>query len=306
MRASVIVTGGAGFIGSHVADAFIAAGFEAVVVDNLSNGRLENIPPSARFYRADVRNAAALERIFARERPALVSHQAALVDVRQSLACPDAYASVNILGTLRVLDAARRHGVRKVIFASTGGAIYGEAGQRPTPEDAEARPLDFYGLSKLAGEHYVRGYQQHFGLDYCILRYANVYGPRQRAEGEAGVVAVFAHRVLRGLPVTINGDGGQTRDFVYVEDVARANLLAAQRGSGIYNVGSGAATSIQALFDQLARLAGYNLPANYGPPKPGEVRHSCLDASRAERELGWRADTALAEGLLRTLRSFDA
>jgi len=226
--------------------------------------------------------------------------------VRQSLACPDAYASVNILGTLRVLDAARRHGVRKIIFASTGGAIYGEADQRPTPEDAEARPLDFYGLSKLAAEQHLQAYQRHFGLDYCTLRYANVYGPRQRAEGEAGVVAVFAHRMLHGLPATINGDGGQTRDFVYVEDVARANLLAAQRGRGIYNVGGGVATSIQVLFDQLARLTGYSLPANYGPPKPGEVRHSCLDATRAERGLGWRADTALADGLLRTLRSLDA
>jgi UDP-glucose 4-epimerase len=245
-----------------------------------------------------------LSRFFARERPVIVSHQAALVDVRQSLACPEVYASVNILGTLSVLEAARKCGVRKIIFASTNGAIYGEADQRPTPEDAEARPLDFYGLSKLAGEHYVRGYQQHFGLDHCILRYANVYGPRQRAEGEAGVVAVFIDRMLRGAPVTINGDGEQTRDFVYVSDVARANVLATRRGSGVFNIGSGVSTSVQALFDHLAKLTGYALPASYGPPKPGEVRHSCLDASRAAHGLGWVPEITLSEGLMQTLKAF--
>jgi len=306
MRETVIVTGGAGFIGSHVANAFIAAGYEVAVIDDLSNGRLENIPRQARFYRADIRDAPALERIFARERPAIVSHQAALVDVRQSLSCPETYASVNILGTLGVLEAARKHGARKFIFASTGGAIYGEADQRPTPEDAEAHPLDFYGLSKLAGEHYVRGYQQHFGLDYCILRYANVYGPRQRAEGEAGVVAIFIDRMLRGVPVTINGDGEQTRDFVYVGDVARANVLAAERGSGVFNIGSGVSTSIRALFAHLAKLTGYAMPAGYGPPKPGEVRHSCLDAGRAARSLGWVPEITLAEGLLQTIKAFAA
>ncbi|MCS7057080.1 MAG: NAD-dependent epimerase/dehydratase family protein [Thermoflexales bacterium] len=306
MTKRVIVTGGAGFVGSHVADAFLGAGYDVVVIDNLHSGDPANVPAQARFYREDIRDAAALERIFAAERPDLVSHQAALADVRQSLAFPDLYADVNIIGTIRLLEACRRHGVRKFIFASTGGAIYGESTRIPTPEDTLPRPLDCYGVSKLAGEHYLLSYKQNFGLDYCVLRYSNVYGPRQNAKGEAGVVAIFTTRMLRGEPVTIYGDGQQTRDFVYVEDVARANLMAVARGSGVYNIGTGVATDINTLFAHLARMTGYALPAMRGAAKAGEVRYSCLDPSQAWRELGWRATTSLADGLFKTVQAFAA
>jgi UDP-glucose 4-epimerase len=304
MHNTVIVTGGAGFIGSHVADAFLAAGYSVAVIDNLHSGDVANVNPQARFYHADIRDAEALERIFAAEQPALVSHQAALADVRQSLQCPDLYAEVNIIGTIRVLEAARRHGAHKVIFASTGGAIYGETDRIPTPEDTDAHPLDFYGLSKLVGEHYLSSYKHNYGLDYCALRYGNVYGPRQNAKGEAGVVAIFATRMLRGEQATINGDGRQTRDFVYVGDVARANVLAATKGSGVYNIGTGVSADINAVFSHLARITEYALPEVHGPAKPGEVRRSCLDPSRARCELGWEPSVTLEEGLMRTARSF--
>ncbi|BCX04449.1 MAG: UDP-glucose 4-epimerase [Candidatus Roseilinea sp.] len=304
MADTVIVTGGAGFIGSHVVDAFIEAGYEAAVIDNMHSGDPANVNPRARLYQADIRDAEALERIFAAEKPVVVSHQAALADVRQSLACPDLYADVNIIGTIRVLEAARRHGARKVIFASTGGAIYGETDRIPTPEDADARPLDFYGISKLACEYYLSSYQRNYGLDYCALRYGNVYGPRQNARGEAGVVAIFAVKMLRGEQAIINGDGRQTRDFVYVEDVARANLLAATRGSGVYNIGTGVTADVNAIFAHLAQVTGYALPQVHGPAKPSEVRQSCLDPTKARRELGWSASVSLTEGLARTARSF--
>lgn len=304
MADTVIVTGGAGFIGSHVVDALIEASYEVAVIDNLHGGDPANVNPRARLYQADIRDADALERIFATEKPVIVSHQAALADVRQSLVCPDLYADVNIIGTIRVLEASRRHGVRKVIFASTSGAIYGETDRIPTPEDADAQPLDFYGVSKLACEYYLSSYKHSYGLDYCALRYGNVYGPRQNAKGEAGVVAIFAAKMLRGEQAIINGDGRQTRDFVYVEDVARANVLAATRGSGIYNIGTGIATDINTIFAHLAQVTGYALPAVHGPAKPGEVRQSCLNPIKARRELGWSAGVSLAEGLMRTARSF--
>ncbi len=304
MADTVIVTGGAGFIGSHVVDAFLSAGYNVVALDNMHSGSAANVDPRAHLYRADIRDAEALERIFAVEKPVFVSHQAALADVRQSLACPDLYAEVNVIGTIRLLEAARQHGVRKVIFASTGGAIYGETDCIPTPEDAPARPLDFYGVSKLSCEYYLSSYKHNYGLDYCVLRYGNVYGPRQNAQGEAGVVAIFATKMLRGEQAVINGDGRQTRDFVYVEDVARANLLAATKGTGVYNIGTGKVTDINTIFAHLARVTGYALPKLHGPAKPGEVRQSCLDPSRARRELGWEPRMSLEEGLSRTARSF--
>lgn len=306
MADTVIVTGGAGFIGSHIVDAFLAAGFAVVAIDNLHTGQPRNLNPAARFYPADIRDADALERIFAAERPQIVSHQAALADVRQSLQCPDLYAEVNIIGTLRMLEASRRHDVRKVVFASTGGAIYGETDRLPTPEETPAHPLDYYGVSKLACEYYLSSYRHNYGLDYCVLRYGNVYGPRQNTQGEAGVVAIFTARMLAGEQAVINGDGLQTRDFVYVGDVARANVLAAMQGSGIYNIGTGVAADINTIFRTLARITGYTLPEVRGPAKPGEVRRSCLDATKAERELGWQPVVTLSEGLAKTVDFFRA
>ena len=306
MREKVVVTGGAGFIGSHIVDAFVEASYDVIVVDNLSTGKLENINPVARFYELDIRDAEGLEDVFAREKPAIVSHQAALADVRASLVDPAKYAMVNIVGTLNVLEAARQQGTRKVIFASTGGAVYGEPSELPASEACPTRPLDPYGTSKLACEYYLDTYRNNYGLSYCATRYANVYGPRQDSHGEAGVVAVFTSRMLRGEQAIINGDGEQQRDFVYVGDIAKANLLAVEYGNGIYNLGSGIATDINTLFRNLARLTNYELGKVHGPAKAGEVRRSYLNAERARLELDWEPDTVLLDGLEKTVSHFHA
>ena len=301
MAERVIVTGGAGFIGSHVVDAVIKAGYQAVIIDNLSTGKRENIHPQAEFHEVDICDADALERIFAATKPVAVSHQAAMADVRGSIEEPDAYAMVNVIGTLRLLKAAQRHGVRKIVMASTGGAIYGEGVKLPATEDQVAHPLDPYGVSKLSGEHYLYAFRHNFGLDYCALRYGNVYGPRQNPFGEAGVVAIFCGRMLQGQPLIINGDGKQQRDFVFVGDVAAANVRAIQNGSGIYNVGTGIPSDIVTVFDHLARLTGYTLPAQHGPAKLGEVRANYVDATLARKDLGWQPSVSLADGLAQTV-----
>lgn len=301
MAERVIVTGGAGFIGSHIVDVLIEAGYEVAVIDNLSTGKRENLNPKAAFYEVDICDAEALERVFAEVKPAAVSHQAAMADVRGSLEAPDAYAMVNVVGTLRLLKAAHRHGVRKIVMASTGGAIYGEGVPLPATEDQPAHPLDPYGVSKLSGEHYLYAFRRNFGLDYCALRYGNIYGPRQNPFGEAGVVAIFCGRMLRGQPVTIYGDGRQLRDFTYVGDVADANLRALRAGSGVYNIGTGVGADVNTIFEHLARLTGYTLPAQYGPARAGEVRANTLDATRARQELGWQPGVSLADGLAFTV-----
>jgi UDP-glucose 4-epimerase len=301
----VLVTGGAGFIGSHVVDVFIAGGYDVAVVDNLHTGKLENVNPEARFYQVDIRDKDALESVFAVECPVAVSHQAALADVRGSLRDPVGYAQVNVVGTLNLLEAGRRHGVRKFLFASTGGAVYGEPAELPATESCPTRPLDPYGASKLACEHFVDTYRHNYGLDYAILRYGNVYGPRQDPFGEAGVVAIFAGAMLAGRSALINGDGLQQRDFVYVEDIARANLLACRaQGSGVYNLGTGLPTDIVIIFRELARLTDYALPERHGPAKPGEVRTTYVDATAARRALGWSPEVPLADGLARTVAWF--
>jgi UDP-glucose 4-epimerase len=305
MSERILVTGGAGFIGSHIVDALIGAGHDVVVVDNLHTGRRENLNPAARFYLCDVRDGPALEQVFANEKPTVICHQAALADVRRSLREPAVYAAVNVIGTLNVLEAARACGtVRRFLFASTGGAIYGDPQELPATEGCPVRPLDPYGASKLACEYFMDTYRHNYGLEICVLRYANVYGPRQDPNGEAGVVAIFAGAMLAGRPVVINGDGTQSRDFVFVGDIARANLLALHLGSGIYNLGSGLATDINAVCRQLAQLTGYALPERHGPAKQGEVYTTYLDAGRARRELGWEAATSLREGLATTVACF--
>lgn len=304
MSEKILVTGGAGFIGSHLVDAFIADGHDIVVVDNLQSGKIENIHPEARFYRADIRDADALDQILAAERPAVVAHQAALADVRASLVDPAGYAAVNVIGTLQVLEAARKHGVRKILFASTGGAIYGDPAECPVTEACPARPLDPYGASKLACEHYLDTYHHNYQLEYCALRYSNVYGPRQDPQGEAGVVAIFIGKMLQGKQAIVNGDGAQRRDFTYVGDIARANLAALNRGNGIYNLGTGVGTDINTIYDHLAELTAYRRPKVHAPPKLGEVHTIFLDASRARRELGWEPGVPLAEGLAKTTAYF--
>ncbi len=306
MSECILVTGGAGFIGSHIADTFIAAGHRVAVVDNLSTGRRENVNPAAAFYPTDIRDAAALAEVFAAERPTAVCHQAAQADVRASLRDPAGYAETNVIGTLNVLEAGRAAGtVRRFLFASTGGAVYGEPAELPATEACPVRPLDPYGASKAACEHFIDTYRHNYGLEYAILRYANVYGPRQDPYGEAGVVAIFAGGMLADRPLTINGDGLQERDFVYVGDLARANLLALTAGgSGIYNLGTGVPTAIVTIWRELARTTGYARPEHHGPAKQGEVRCTYLDASKAGRELGWRPEVSLAEGLARTVAYF--
>jgi UDP-glucose 4-epimerase len=301
---TVIVTGGAGFVGSHLADAFAARGCRVLVIDDLSSGRRENVPAGAELHVLDVRSPAAAE-LVAESGAELLVHEAAQMDVGRSVADPLFDADVNVRGTLNLLEAARRGAVRQVLFASTGGALYGEQEVYPAPEGHPERPLSPYGVSKLAVERYLFFYHHEYGLDACCLRYANVYGERQNPHGEAGVVAIFLHRLLAGERATINGDGLQTRDYVHVSDVVAANLAAAGRpGYRVYNVGTGIETSVVALYRELARAAGSALEPRHGPPRPGEQRRSAIDAGRARRELGLAAPLPLAEGLARTAAWF--
>lgn len=302
----ILVTGGAGFIGSHVAEAYLAVGHEVLVVDNLSSGKRENLPAGARFEQLDIRDKE-ISALCQDWRPEVICHQAAQVDVRRSVADPVFDAEVNILGMLGLLEAARAARVAKVIFASSGGAIYGEQETFPAPETHPLNPCSPYGVSKLAGEKYLGYYRQVYGLPYVALRYANVYGPRQDPFGEAGVVAIFASKLIRGEQPIINGDGRQTRDYVFVADVARANLLALKPGlSGAFNIGTGQETDVVSLFGELRSLAGSSAPAEHGPAKAGEQRRSVLDARLAADRLGWRPEVGLKEGLRRTVDYFRA
>ena len=289
MRA--IVTGGAGFIGSHVVDALLARGDEVLVLDDLSNGKRENVPDSARLEVADVREP--LSGPF--EGAEACFHLAAQVDVRVSVERPADDAATNVLGTIQVLEAARAHGTQ-VVFASTGGAIYGEC-DGPAPEDAERRPVAPYGVSKLAGEEYLAAYNRLYGTGHVSLRYGNVYGPRQDPHGEAGVVAIFLGRLAAGETPRIFGDGSQTRDYVYAGDVARASLAAAGQDGGVFNVGTGIETSVLELYELCRRVAGSDLQAEHAEARLGELQRSVLDRSRAERELGWRPEVGLEDGL---------
>ena len=297
----VLVTGGAGFIGSHVVDAFLAEGHDVVVVDDLSSGRASNLNPRARFYKLDIRDPG-LAGIFEQERPDVVDHHAAQMDVRKSVADAMFDADVNVRGSLNVLECARRHGVRKVIYISTGGAVFGEPVYLPCDEDHPINPICQYGVSKHVVEHYLHVYRHLYGLDYVVLRYPNVYGPRQDPHGEAGVVAIFTGRMLAGEPITIFGQGEQERDFVYVTDCARANVLAANSSlTGIYNIGCGVGTTVNLLFSELGNIIGYPRPAQYGPAKAGETSKIYLDSRRAQADLGWRPAVSLPEGLQQTV-----
>jgi UDP-glucose 4-epimerase len=302
----VLLTGGAGFIGSHVAEQLLARGHEVAVVDNLSSGKRENLAEGARFYEMDVRSGCA--EVFEDFAPEALSHQAAQMDVRRSVREPDFDAEVNVLGTVRLLQNCVRYGVRKIAFASTGGAIYGEQREFPATEDHPQYPVSPYGVSKLAAERYLHFYSVQHGISYAALRYANVYGPRQDPHGEAGVVAIFCGNLAAGRKSTINGTGEQTRDYIYVGDVAWANVLAleGEPASGAYNVGTGVETSVNELYDRMRLLSGRNLPPERGPQPPGEQSRSCVDPSRAARALNWRPEVDLDTGLKETLRSFAA
>jgi UDP-glucose 4-epimerase len=300
----VLVTGGAGFIGSHVADRLLADGHEVVILDDLSTGHVEHLQPNARFYQMDL-HSPWIDELFRIERPEAVVHQAAQASVRRSVEDPVFDAGVNVLGTAALLQASVHHGVRRFLFASTGGALYGDADVIPTPEDYPTLPVSPYGASKLAAEVYLRTFHAMHGLSYAALRYANVYGPRQDPHGEAGVVAIFTRRLLSGEKARINGDGKQTRDFVYVGDVAEANArVLASDAVGSFNVGTGIETDITTIFQVLKRLTGSNQPEEHGPPLPGEQRRSVVDARKIEKLLGWKPKTALDAGLDATVRYF--
>ena len=300
----VLVTGGAGFIGSHVAERLLSDGHEVVILDDLSTGHVEHLHPDARFYQMDVQSPW-LDELFKIERPEAVLHQAAQASVRRSVADPVFDASVNVLGAVTLLQASVRHGVRRFLFASTGGALYGDADVIPTPEDYPTLPVSPYGASKLGAEVYLRTFHAVHGLSYAALRYANVYGPRQDPHGEAGVVAIFARRLLSGEPARINGDGKQTRDFVYVGDIAEANARALiSEAVGSFNVGTGVETDINTIFQLLKRLSGNNQAEVHGPPMPGEQRRSVVDTRKIEKVMGWRPQTSLEAGLDATVRYF--
>jgi UDP-glucose 4-epimerase len=291
-----VVTGGAGFIGSHVVDALLARGDEVHVLDDLSTGKRDNIGADARVREGDIRRDA--DRAFDEIEPDVSFHLAAQVDVRVSVERPDHDADINVTGTLRVLEAARRHGT-KLVFSSTGGAIYGEC-DGPAAEDHPRLPLAPYGVSKLAGEEYLAAYNRLYSSGHVSLRYGNVYGPRQDPHGEAGVVAIFMNRLRDGEVPRIFGDGTQTRDYVYVGDVVAATLAAAEHDGGVLNVGTGTETSVLDLYERIQRIAGVERDPEFAPPRPGELQRSVLDPSRAQRELGWEPKRSLDEGLAET------
>ena len=302
----VLVTGGAGFIGSHLVDRLIMEGHEAIIVDNLATGKRRNINRAARFYKMDIQSWR-LERVFRSERPNVVMHLAAQMDVRKSVEDPMFDAQVNVLGTLNVLQQAVKHGVRKVVFSSSGGAIYGEQEIYPAPEAHVMKPLSPYGLSKLCGEQYLSYYHRVSGLQAVSLRYANVYGPRQDPEGEAGVVAIFIQKMLNNEQAVINGNGRQTRDFVFVDDVVEANLaMIGQDTQGTYNVGTGVETSINDLFRILVQHTGSTCKEIHGPAKKGEQARSVIDSTKLRQDVSWEPKADLTEGLKKTVEYFRA
>jgi UDP-glucose 4-epimerase len=301
----ILVTGGAGFIGSHVVDRLIHEGHRVAVLDNLSTGRREHVPPAAALHVCDIRSSR-LDDVFTAARPDAVVHVAAQAAVARSVADPVFDASVNVLGTAALLEACRRAGVHRVVYTSTGGAAYGDTEALPTPEDHPTRAVSPYGVSKVTAERYLDLWAGAAGGRGLILRLANVYGPRQNPEGEAGVIAIFASRLVRGEPCVVYGDGDQTRDYVYVEDVADAvaRALARPETTGPVNIGTGIETTVNELYRRLARAAGVGRAATHGPARPGEQRRSVLDPSRAKAQLSWTPATALDDGLAKTLTYF--
>ena len=309
----ILVTGGAGFIGSHVVDAYMEAGHEVMIIDDLSSGKRENLNSKATFHQLDVRSKEAADLII-KERPEVLNHHAAQMSVPASVEDPSFDADVNIRGFLNLLEAARVSDVRKVIFISSGGAIYGEATEYPTSETYPPVPLSPYAITKYASEHYLYFYKHHYGLDYTVLRYANVYGPRQIPHGEAGVVAIFMDRLLEGSPCSVfhfpEEERGMTRDYCYVGDVARANLMALDKGSGeAFNIGTGEPTHTRDLFDTVFGVLKETVPGTpdplgtpgSGPARPGDIKWSCLKIDKAKKGLGWSAEVDLRGGIKKTI-----
>lgn len=301
-----LVTGGAGFIGSHVVDGYLAAGIEVAVVDDLSRGSRENLPAGASFYQADVRDRAALEAIFEKEKPQIINHHAAQIDVRRAVREPIFDAECNILGSIHLLDLGVKHKVQRFVYASTGGAIYGEPKILPAREGTDVLPLAPYGVSKHTVEHYLFTYSVLNKLPYVVLRYGNVYGPRQSSKGEAGVVAIFCEQMLQGITPTIYGDGSKTRDYIEVADVVRANVKALKSGEGeIFNISSGVRSTDYEIFIAVREALGIApFEPRYAPKRPGEVDHIGLDVSKARAKLDWQPEVELRQGVKRTAEWF--
>jgi len=301
----VLVTGGAGFIGSNVADGLIDEGYKTVIVDDLSNGMKENVPQKSAFYKVDVRDKA-LEDVFKKEKPDIVIHNAAQLSVRISVENPLHDADINIMGGLNLIDLCKKYSVKKVLFASSGGTVYGEQQVFPADESHPLGPISPYGVAKLATEHYLHYYHSVYGLNYISLRYANIYGPRQDPLGEAGVVAIFSNKILEGEEPVINGDGLQTRDYTYIGDVVKANLSAITSDyAGPVNIGTGVETDVVTLFNILKHASGKDIQAKHGPAKTGEQKRSVLDSNLAEKVLGWKPEIAIEEGLKLTFEWFE-
>ena len=301
---NILVTGGAGFIASHIADKYIAEGHKVVIVDDLSGGVKENINPKSKFYQIDIRSEE-LENVYKNENIDVVNHHAAQMDVRKSVADPKFDASINVIGGINVFEYARKYGVKKIIFSSTGGAIYGEQDYFPANEEHPTRPLSPYGITKLCTEKYLSYYKVVYNIDHVILRYANVYGPRQNPHGEAGVVAIFCSKMVKGDQPIINGDGKQTRDYTFVGDVVKANLLALNyNGSNIFNIGTGVESDVNELFAGLKRHLNPSCLEKHIPAKAGEQQRSVISSEKIGRELGWHPTVQLNEGLKLTAEYF--
>lgn len=302
----ILITGGAGFIGSHVAEAYLAAGHDVAVVDNLATGRRANVPTGAILHEVDI-HAQEFERVVAEFGPEVVNHHAAQASVKVSTGDPVHDLEVNGGGTARVAALAQKYGARKVIYSSSGGTVYGEPRGLPVPETHSLEPVSPYGLSKLVGEQYLSLWQRMSGLEWTVLRYSNAFGPRQDPHGEAGVVAIFTGLMLQGQQCTIDGDGEQRKDYCYVGDIARANVLALEKGSGrAYNIGTGDGTSVNEIFAALHEATGNSVAPRNGPPRQGDVRNFWLDISRARDELGWQPAVSFAEGIRLTVASYRA
>jgi UDP-glucose 4-epimerase len=298
----ILVTGGAGFIASNIADAYISEGHQVVVVDNLSSGRKANLNPKVEFYKADITDTKKINRLFEKHKFDVVNHLAAQIDVRKSVADPVFDAQVNVIGTLNILENCQKNEVGKMIFSSSGGVIYGECQEGTNPDETSlARPMSPYGVTKLTIEYYLKYYQATYSLKYSVLRYGNVYGPRQDPFGEAGVVAIFCQGMLNNKDLFIFGDGEQVRDYVYVKDVVRANVLALTKGDNeIFNIGTGIATSVNTLFAELKGINNYQKTAIYKPARTGELARSCLGIAKAKDKLGWVPENNIKDGLKKT------
>jgi len=300
----ILVTGGAGFIGSNVVDAYVAAGHEVAVLDDMSGGKRENLNPKAAFHQLDVQSPE-VEKVFADFRPEVMNHFAAQMDVRKSVADPLFDARVNLVGLLNLLESGRKHGLGRVLFASSGGTVYGEQETIPADEDHPKHPVSPYGITKLASENYLYFYRVQYGIAWVAFRYGNVYGPRQNPHGEAGVIAIFSEKFLRGQQPMINGDGKNSRDYVFIGDLVRANVAALSTDySGPLNIGTGIETDVNRIFHLVRAACGSSAPEQHGPAKPGEQRRSVIDPRRAADVLGWRPEITLEQGLARTVAFF--